>query len=209
MVTMKYGILPGACMLLALLLLSSGCTEPPIKDPVVTVRDIALSDLSLRTMTVNTTVNIWNPNPIGARLSRVSFEVYYLDGGRKYLGHGETSNIDLKESGNTTVLIPVSIDTVQAASAVGSLLQKGSLTLNVNGSAFIDVKVTSFEKRFEQDREFSADEFAGLLPATTIPGTGITVSDILETGIRALDIPGTTPPSIEQEEPAGTVFVEV
>ncbi|HSQ94039.1 MAG TPA: LEA type 2 family protein [Methanoregula sp.] len=206
---MKYVILPGACVLLVLMLLFAGCTEPPVKDPVVTVSDIALSDVSLRTMTVNTTVNIWNPNSIGARLSRVTFDVYYLDGGRKYLGHGETSNIEVKESGNTTVLIPVSIDTIQAVSAVGSLLQKGSLTLNVNGSAFIDVKVTSFEKRFEQNREFKADEFTGLLPATTIPGTGIAVSDILETGIRAMDIPVTSIPPSGQIEPKETVYVEV
>jgi hypothetical protein len=46
----------------------------------------------------------------------------------------------------------------------------------MNGSAAIDVKVTSFEKPFEQSRVFRSGEFGGLIPAT-IPGTGINVTE--------------------------------
>lgn len=167
---------PGLCILLALLLFSSGCTEPPIKDPVVTVGNISLSDVTLQTMKVNTTVNIYNPNPIGAKLNKLAFDLYYLDGSRNFLGHGEKADIEVKENGNTSVIIPVSISNVQAVNAAESLIRNGNITLYVNGSAFIDVKVTSFEKPFEQSREFQASEFSGLIPAT-IPGTDINVSE--------------------------------
>ena len=177
---MQRYVLPGIFLLFALFIISSGCMEPPIQEPTVSVSDITLSNVSLQAITVNTTVTIFNPNPIGAKLNKVAFDVYYLDDTRNYLGHGEQTNIEVKNNGNTTVTIPVIIGTVPAIGAVGSLVQKGSLTLNVNGSAFIDVKVTSFEKRFEQTKEFRASEIEGLLPVTTIPGTAINVTDKLQ-----------------------------
>ncbi len=171
---MKGMILPG--MLIVLLLCVAGCTEPPVRDPVVTVSNVTLSDVSLRTMTVNTTVNIFNPNPVGARLNRVEFNVSWFDGSPRYLGHGEKSGIDVNASGNTTVTIPVVIGTAEAVDAVSSLFRKGSITVNVNGTAVVDLKVTSFTKRFDQNQSFRADEFTGMLPAT-LPGTGINLTE--------------------------------
>lgn len=161
-------------LLFALLVFFAGCTEPPVKEPVVTVQDIELADVSLRTLTVNTTVLIHNPNPFGATLNRVAFDVYYLDDGENYLGHGEKSGFDIRENGNTTVTIPVSIGTVPAMNAMASLVSKGSITLNVNGSAFIDVKVTSFETKFTRSRTFPYEDFATFLPASTIAGINVT-----------------------------------
>ena len=150
----------GIFILIAVFIFTAGCTEPPIKDPVVTVSDIGLSDITLQTMTVNATVVIFNPNPIGAKLNKVAFDVYYLDDTPNFLGHGEQTDIDVISSGNTTVTIPVTIGNMQAIRAAATLVRKGSLTLTVNGSALIDVRVTSFEKRFEQSREFHLRDFA-------------------------------------------------
>jgi LEA14-like dessication related protein len=161
-------------------MLIAGCMEPPIKEPVVTVGDIALADVSLQTMTVNTTVVIFNPNPIGAKLNKVAFDVYYLDDGQNYLGHGEKSNIEVKENGNTTVTIPVTIGNIPALQATGSLVRKGSLILTINGSAFIDVKVTSFEKRFGQSREFQAADFEGVLPGRSLLGSSVNITEKLQ-----------------------------
>jgi LEA14-like dessication related protein len=162
-----------------LLLLTAGCTRPALEDPVVTVGEISLSDLSLQAMTVNTTVNIFNPNPVGADLKKIGFDVWYLDDTPQYLGHGEQFNISVKENGNTSLTIPVKIGTIQAAQGVGSLIRKGSILIRVNGSAVIDLRLTSYEKPFEQTREFQKSEFESLLPPT-IPGTNINVSDGLE-----------------------------
>lgn len=177
---MKGHLLSLTFLLFALLLLACGCSEPPLKEPVVTVQDIALSDISLRTMTVNTTVVIDNPNPVGARLSRVAFDVYYLNPAENYLGHGERTGIDVKESGNTTVTIPVTIGTLPAIQAVGALVRDGAITIRVNGSAIIDLKVTSFEKTFEQRREFRYEDFAVYLPVSSLAGTGINVTDRMQ-----------------------------
>ena len=131
-------------------------------------------------MTVNATVVIFNPNPIGAKLNKVAFDVYYLDDTPNFLGHGEQTDIDVISSGNTTVTIPVTIGNIQAIRAAATLVRKGSLTLTVNGSAFIDVRVTSFEKRFEQSREFRLRDFASLNPETTVSGTTMNIMDKLQ-----------------------------
>jgi LEA14-like dessication related protein len=172
MLVMKPWTLSGILLLFTLVFLTAGCTQPALKDPVVTISDISLSDVSLQAMTVNTTVNIFNPNPVGADLRKVAFDVWYLDSSPHYLGHGEQSGITVKENGNTSVTIPVRIGTIQAAQGVGSLVREGSLLIRVNGSAGIDLRLTTYEKPFEQTRQFSAGEFTGLLPAT-IPGTNI------------------------------------
>ena len=177
---MKQLILPGIFIIFALFIIIAGCTEPPIKDPVVSVSDIKLSDVSVKTMTVNTTVVIFNPNPIGAKLNNVAFDVSYLDDTPNYLGHGEQSNIDVISSGNTTVTIPVTIGNIQAIKAVATLVRTGSITLNVNGSAFIDVRVTSFEKRFERSRQFQARDFESLIPVPAVSGTPVTIMEKVE-----------------------------
>jgi LEA14-like dessication related protein len=171
---MNRSILYEVFLVFALFLLIAGCTQPALKDPVVTVGEISLSDVSLQAMTVNTTVNIFNPNPVGADLKKVAFDVWYLDDTSHYLGHGEQSGVTVKENGNTSVTIPVRIGTVQAAQGVGSLVRKGSIMVRVNGSAVIDLKLTTYEKPFEQTRKFSATEFEDLIPST-IPGTNINV----------------------------------
>jgi LEA14-like dessication related protein len=164
-------------VILAIVLLTAGCTQPALKDPVVTVGNITLSDVSLQAMTVNTTVNIFNPNPVGADLKKLAFDVWYVDDSPHYLGHGEQSGVTVKENGNTSITIPVKIGTIEAAQGVGSLIRKGTLLIRVNGSAAIDLKLTTYDKPFEQTREFSVSEFEDLIPVKTIPGTDISVSE--------------------------------
>jgi LEA14-like dessication related protein len=168
-----------AVALLAVLILVSGCMESPIKEPTVSVGEIALSDISLQKMTVNTTVLIHNPNPIGARLNRVAFDVYYPDDGPTYLGHGEQTNIDVKANDTTSVTIPVTVGTMRAAEAFASLLRKGSITLEVNGSAFVDVKVTSFEKPFRQSKTYTTKDLESVLPVASLAAGSVNVSEKL------------------------------
>jgi LEA14-like dessication related protein len=169
----------------AILVFTAGCIEPfvqepPIQEPSVSVSDITVSDISLETIKVNTTIIIFNPNPVDAKLTRVALDLYYLDDAKNYLGHGEESTIDVIKNGNTTVNLPVTIGNVRALKALGSLVQKGSITLYVNGSARMDIKGKSFETPFEQSKEFRARDFESLLPTTTIPGTSVNIKEKLQ-----------------------------
>lgn len=158
-----------------LFLLTCGCSsEPPVQEPTVSVTEISLADVSLRSMTVNTTVLVGNPNPFGANLNRLVFEVYYLDPEPRYLGRGEQREVDIAANGNTSITVPVTIDNLQALSAIGSLAQEGSIMLGVNGSAFIDLAVTEYEVPFEQSREFEAREFGMYFPVSAIAAINVT-----------------------------------
>lgn len=185
---MRTYVLSGIFLLFFLSLLFAGCsTEVPVKPPVVTVTDVRLSDVSLRTLTVNTTVNIFNPNPVGADLRRAAFDLYYATGGSdKYLGHGDLSGFSVRESGNTSVTIPVKIGTIQAAKAVGTLVKDGSLTVKVNGTAAIDLKVMSYELPFAQQRVFYLEEFTNLLPEITVAGMSVNTSEVISQGREIL-----------------------
>jgi hypothetical protein len=39
----------GILIIIAVFIFTAGCAEPPIKDPVVTVSDIGVSDITLQT----------------------------------------------------------------------------------------------------------------------------------------------------------------
>jgi LEA14-like dessication related protein len=185
---MRTYLLSGIFVLFFFSILFAGCsTEAPVKPPVVTVTDVTLSDVSLRTLTVNTTVNIFNPNPVGADLSRTAFDLYYVTGGSdQYLGHGELAHISVKESGNTSFTIPVKIGTMQAAQAVGTLVKDGSLTVKVNGTAAIDLKVMSYDLPFAQQRVFYLEEFTNLLPEISVAGMSVNTSEVISQGREIL-----------------------
>ncbi len=171
---MIHGIHRIVFLVFFLFLLVCGCsTEPPLKEPEVVVTDISLADLSLGSMTVNTTILVSNPNPVGANLNKLIFDLWYLDGDLHYLGHGEQYEVDIRENGNTSVTIPITISNLQALRAIGTLAEKGAITLKVNGSAFIDIAVTEYELPFEKSREFAASEFDVYLPVSSVAGIDV------------------------------------
>jgi len=182
---MKNHLLFCILLLFAGIILTAGCMvptvqEPPVLEPSVSVSDIAVSGISLDAITVNPAISIFNPNPIVGKLKNVTIDLYSVDDTQDLLGRGAQSNIDLVSNGTTTITVPISVGNVQALKALASLVQDGSILLNVNGSALIDIKGTSFEKTFDQSRQFEARDLESLLPVTTIPGTSVNVSEKLQ-----------------------------
>ena len=185
---MRNHLLSCIFLLITMGIFVAGCMEAPVQEPMVSVGDIAVSEVSLPAITVNTTVIIYNPNQITGKINNITVDLYYLDDSENYLGHGEQSAIDVIKDGNTTVTIPITIGNVQALRALGSLVRKGSIILSVNGSANIDIKTKSFEKHFEQSKEFRVRDFESLLPVITIPGTSINVTEKAEQIRELLDL---------------------
>jgi LEA14-like dessication related protein len=185
---MESPVLSFVFLLLGAMLLLCGCTEPPLKEPTVTVQEIELADVSLRTLTVNTTFIIGNPNPVGAHLNKVAFDIWYVDDGEHYLGYGEQTDVDIRENGNTTVVIPVKIGTVPSVQAIGTLVSKGSAVIKVNGSASLDLKLTGYEIPFTQKREFLYEDFMAFLTVSSLEeATGVNVTNVLGQAKGILD----------------------
>lgn len=142
-----------ALFLIAAALAVSGCTEE-LQKPTVSVSDITVSGITLQTLNLDARIIIDNPNPVGANLTKIAFDIYYLENGEsRYLGHGEKSNVEVRKQGPTPVIVPVVVENQQAIKAVIEAARRGAVTIRVSGSAFLDLGVTTFEIPFEDRRE--------------------------------------------------------
>ena len=136
-----------ACILLGFF---SGCSAP-LREPNVTVQDITLDSVSLRSLELGTVLRFENPNPVAITLANVTFDVYYETGtGREYLGHGGRENLTLPKNQPTVYRIPVEIDNLQALKGLAVLVREGSLPVVVNGTAAVDLKVMTVKVPFEK-----------------------------------------------------------
>ncbi|MDD1660488.1 MAG: LEA type 2 family protein [Methanomicrobiales archaeon] len=128
----------------------SGCSAP-LREPNVTVQDITLDSVSLRSLELGTVLRFENPNPVAITLANVTFDVYYETGtGREYLGHGGRENLTLPKNQPTVYRIPVEIDNLQALKGLAVLVREGSLPVVVNGTAAVDLKVMTVKVPFEK-----------------------------------------------------------
>ena len=142
-----------AFLSIAIVIAISGCTEQ-IQKPTVSVSDISVKGITPQNLNLDVHVIIDNPDPVGANLTKIAFDLYYLeDNQSKYLGHGEQYNVEVRPQGQTTVTVPVVVDNQQAIMALMEAAKKGAITIKTSGSAFLDLKVTTFEIPFETSNE--------------------------------------------------------
>ena len=145
------------------------CAQKPIEKPTVTVDDVKITGVSATKIDTLVRVLVDNPNPVGAKLTKVSFDLYYKENSEyKYLGHGEKTDIEIRKNGVTAVEIPVVIENERLVRAIMELTRKGSVELKVSGSAYIDLKATTFEVPFEKVK------VVALPPPTTPTPTTVT-----------------------------------
>ncbi len=153
---MKRGIL----VLIATAILLSGCAQTPaIEKPTARVDDINVEGVDYKvgkglTLYLTVRVTVDNPNPVGAHLDKIVYDIYLVRGEEKYLGHGEKSNFDIRKQGLTAIEIPttIEVDWSTAQEIISSLREYGHIVLKVSGSAYIDFKVTTFEIPFEEGK---------------------------------------------------------
>ena len=153
-----------AGILIAIIVLLSGCAQTPmVEKPTTRVDNINVESVDYefgRGLTLHLTVRVIvdNPNPVGAHLQKIVYDIYLVRGQEKYqekyLGHGEKSNFDIRKQGLTTIEIPtvIEVDWSTAQEIITSLRNYGHVVLKVSGSAYIDLKVTTFEVPFEEGK---------------------------------------------------------
>jgi LEA14-like dessication related protein len=119
----------------------------------VDIVGISLKDISLTTLTVNVTVSVHNPNPVGAVLHRIAYVIYFEeDGDWIQLGRADSSeDVMINAKSSTSFGI---INKIEILSAIGALYQAynqgGSATLKVVGSAWVGIGPVSTEVPFER-----------------------------------------------------------
>ena len=131
----------------------------PREEVSVAVDEVIINDVYVTTsgITVNLTVRVLvhNPYPFDVHISRIVYDIYAINSEEKFLGHGEKKDIVIYGDTTTEVDVPVYItaDYLTLGDLLISAISKGSITIKVTGSVYIDVKLTTVRKDFEVVRE--------------------------------------------------------
>ena len=144
-----------ATIVVILSVMSLGCIEKP----TVEVSDIALRDVSLTSTTIDVGLVINNPNPIGATLDKVTYDVYLVNGDSLYLAHGEkVEKIQVRANDHTRINIPTEISNVGIIEALYQCISKEKLPkVKVVGSASLNLKFFSVDIPFEKTKDVSGE----------------------------------------------------
>ena len=110
-----------------------------IKDPEITVKNIALTSFSLSSLSLGVTLAVVNRNPIGVKIKSLTFNVFYQDGDNwTYLTCGSQKDITIR-TGPSEITIPVTVSNMKLMSALVFIVAKGQITLRVKGEAVLDI----------------------------------------------------------------------
>ena len=138
-------------LLILILLCTAGCMVPRIQEPTVTVDGVGIENITPGSIDLSLRLTINNPNPVGATLTRVSFDVFFLDDGEPvFLAHGERGEFEIRPGGNTTISVPVTVDNLRLVQALLLALRDGVVTLQVSGSGVLDYGIATFEIPFDR-----------------------------------------------------------
>jgi LEA14-like dessication related protein len=125
-------------MLIAALTLIAGCSML-MKDPEITVKNVAIESISSQKIDLNVTLNVNNPNAVGITIKSVVFDVYYQQGNDWVLiGHGEGGGYAIKP-GMNEIMVPVTLKTSEVMGAGIGALMKGEITVQIRGTAVPDL----------------------------------------------------------------------
>jgi len=176
-------------ILLSCAVLSCGCFNKP-KEPKISVDEVEFKNVSTKETNLNIRIIVDNPNSIGVHVNKISFDVYYIDneGKSKYLGHGEKENIDIRP-GKTTIEIPLTLLNERLIKALEGRGEK--LTLEIDGSANVDLKVTGIDVPFKQKVNVKIPEsIKSQLEYLKKLGIGFTIKDFKKPDVSAEIVDG-------------------
>ena len=118
------------------------------------VTSIAITDVSLRQLKVDITFELENPNPVGATIDKIAYEIYYLntDGEWVYLGEGEmTEDVAVGANDTVSLVVPNEIRTVSTIRMVRESIREGTdINMKAVGSAWVKVGPLVLEVPFER-----------------------------------------------------------
>ena len=125
-------------VLIAAAALIAGCSSL-VKEPQIDVKDVAVTSTSLQEITLNVTLNVDNPNPVGVVIKSVVFDLFYQKGSDWIaVGHGEGGGYDIKP-GMNVISVPVTVKSSELLSAGIGALSTGEITVQIRGTAVPDL----------------------------------------------------------------------
>ena len=151
----KTSIVLISVLILAIILLIFGYPGLFIEEPTIELSAIHFKELTFGTTEIEIEAILHNPNPMGVNLDKITYNIYFSGGGDDwdFLASGIKEDIEIKANENTTLSIPLKISNIQAIMATFQGSFSESMKYKVNGSVFLDLKITSYEIPFERIME--------------------------------------------------------
>ena len=109
-----------------------------LKEPIIAIHNVALRSFSLQDLTLDVSLNVDNPNPVGISAKSLSFDLFYKDRNEwVYLSHGERARFKISTI-NNRVIIPLTASNAALFTALVGMVAKGEITIRISGIAMPD-----------------------------------------------------------------------
>lgn len=119
-------------------------------EPSIEIANVGVGRIGIESTTLNVTLSINNPIPVGGVLKSAKFRIFLLKNGEEsFLGEGRKDNIRIEGGQITQTEIPVNLKNTAVISAAGGLIGS-DLDIVVRGTASIDLKIAAPEIPFEK-----------------------------------------------------------
>jgi len=127
-------------------LLSACATlQQALKEPEVAVQDLRLSKLSLSGMELDFILGVKNPNPLGIKLSGLSYRLDVQQ--RKLLSGSSKQKLKLAANGSSRVTLPLSLDYRELQGGIEALLGQRSIDYALSGELDFGLFRVPYSKR--------------------------------------------------------------
>jgi LEA14-like dessication related protein len=110
-----------------------------LNEPTIILEGVNIRALHLKSIDMDITLRIENPNPFGATVRELPFTVFFRDGDQeKEIASGETVTVNIPASNGITITVPVTSHDLALAEGLTTLIKKGYIRLEIRGTAVID-----------------------------------------------------------------------
>ncbi len=124
------------------------------KEPVVTVKEFAITGLGVTGGSLDVVLQVYNPN--GYKLDAVSM-TYRVDVDTMKVGEGELQDRFVVQSGDSsTVRMPVRFTYAGLGAAGRSLLNTGTIDYRVRGDFTVSTPLGNFTRPYDQKGHYSS-----------------------------------------------------
>ena len=137
---------------------------PLVKDPVVKINTVSVRTLSLSELELDITLDVENPNLIGATLRELPFTVSCVTEATEHkIASGNAHKVKVPGRGNAIVTVPVTTHNAGILRAAAACVAKGGIEVEVKGTALLDFGVISRSVPFSKTIQVTTGQLAAAL----------------------------------------------
>ena len=144
---------------------------PVLQEPVVTLNDVKLRNLSLSSLELDVAIRVQNNNPFGVTLRELPFTVLCQAGDRNtQIAMGNTGRVKIAARGSTLLHAPVSSQNAALIGTLATFVTRGEVQVTIQGKAIIDCFLFGWSIPFSKSLPVTMGQVADSLTGEKKPG---------------------------------------